>query len=214
MSEKNIIEIKGTKKGLFIHIKSKENFDIIKRQLVEKLEKARRFFYGAKIFDIRCESINEEEKNELKQIMLTKFNMHLEETTKFQEKEIGNKEFSGISEGKTKFIRGTVRSGQRIYYPGNLVILGDVNPGAQVIAFGNIVVMGSLRGIAHAGGNGNKDAVVAALHLDPTQLRIADIIARPPDGEYEKPNIPELARVKVNTIHIEPYLIKNKVKEE
>jgi len=210
MSEKNIIEFKGTKKGLLIDIKSQESFNIIKEQLVEKLEKARRFFYGAKIFEIRSDSINEEEKMELKQLMISKYNMQVETIDIHTEKEPKVNIFDGISEGKTKFIKGTVRSGQRIHYPGNLVILGDVNPGAQIIAFGNIVVMGSLRGIAHAGANGNQDALVAALLLDPTQLRIADIIARPPDGDYEKPDIPELARVKVNSIHIEPYLLNKK----
>ncbi|QUH26063.1 septum site-determining protein MinC [Serpentinicella alkaliphila] len=214
MTEKSIIEFKGTKKGLYIHIKSKDSFDKIKKELIEKLEKTRRFFYGAKIFDIKCESISEEEKKELKELMVNRFNMNVESSGMYLDKEQPSKVFSGIEEGKTKFIKGTVRSGQRINYPGNLLVLGDVNPGAQVIAFGNIVVMGSLRGIAHAGANGNRDAIVAAIHLDPTQLRIADCIARPPDGDYEKPSIPELARVKNNSIHIEPYLIKNKVKDE
>lgn len=212
MAEKNIIEFKGTKKGLFIHIKSQESFDIIRRQLIEKLEKSKRFFYGATIFDIRCDTLVEEEKNQLKGMMLSDYNMQIENMETQREKKLSSpvtaKVFEGISEGKTKFIKGTVRSGQRIYYPGNVVILGDVNPGAQIVALGNIIVMGSLRGIAHAGANGNREALVAAIYLDPTQLRIADLITRPPDGEYEKPKIPELARIKMNAIHIEPYLNK------
>ena len=114
--------------------------------------------------------------------------------------------FTGITEGKTKFVQGTIRSGQNINYDGNIVILGDVNPGAHITAYGNIVVMGSLRGVAHAGSNGNRDACVAAFYLEPTQLRISDVITRAPDGYYERPKIPELAKVKGNMVYIEPYL--------
>ena len=103
-------------------------------------------------------------------------------------------------------MHGTIRSGQNINYKGNVVVLGDVNPGAQITAYGNIVVMGSLRGVAHAGSNGNRDAYVAAFYLDPTQLRISDIITRAPDGYYEKPKVPELARIKGDMVYIEPYL--------
>ena len=87
---------------------------------------------------------------------------------------------------------------------GNLVIIGDINPGAELIAAGNIVVMGSLRGIVHAGCDGNRDAIVSALYLQPTQLRIADIITRSPDGEAKITEpIPEIASIKDGRIYIE-----------
>jgi len=96
---------------------------------------------------------------------------------------------------KTVLIQRTVRSGQSIRYPGNVVIMGDVNPGAEVVAGGNIIVMGSLRGMAHAGAAGNQNSVVAAFRLHPTQLRIADHIARAPDGDAVKPEQAEIARI-------------------
>lgn len=34
----------------------------------------------------------------------------------------------------TILINQTIRSGQRIKYPANVVIIGDINPGAEVIA--------------------------------------------------------------------------------
>jgi septum site-determining protein MinC len=57
-----------------------------------------------------------------------------------------------------------------------------VNPGAELIASGDIVVFGSLRGVAHAGAQGDAGARVVALELAPTQLRIATMIATS-DGE-------------------------------
>ncbi|MCC5911585.1 MAG: septum site-determining protein MinC [Clostridiaceae bacterium] len=209
MTEENAIEFKGTKQGLFVYIKPNHDFETIKKHLIDKLEKTQSFFKGAKISDIKCDVLTEEEKKELEDIMATRYKMHIEKDREIlQDINIKNEVFQGIDEGSTKFLKGTIRSGQRIEYGGNLVILGDVNPGAQVIAEGNIIIMGSLRGIAHAGSNGNQDACVAALYLDPAQLRIADVIARAPDGSYEKPNSPELARIRDNKVYIEPYLTK------
>ena len=84
-----------------------------------------------------------------------------------------NKEIA-ISE--TKFHRGSLRSGQKLETEGSLVILGDVNSGAEVIASDNIVVLGALRGLAHAGAKGNKQAMISAGILDTVQIRIANVI--------------------------------------
>ena len=84
-----------------------------------------------------------------------------------------NKEIA-ISE--TKFHRGSLRSGQKMESEGSLVILGDVNSGAEVMASDNIVVLGALRGLAHAGAKGNKQAIISAGSLDTVQIRIANVI--------------------------------------
>lgn len=82
-----------------------------------------------------------------------------------------------VDEGKTKFIYSSLRSGQKIEYDGNLVIIGDVNYGSEVFATGNIVVAGSLMGVAHAGAKGNKSAkITAALGLKSPQIRISNLV--------------------------------------
>ena len=81
-----------------------------------------------------------------------------------------------IATSEAKFHRGSVRSGQKIEYEGSLVILGDVNDGAEVIAGENIVILGILRGLAHAGAKGNKDAMIAASSIEAPQLRIANVV--------------------------------------
>lgn len=80
----------------------------------------------------------------------------------------------GISE--TEFHRGSLRSGQKLEAERSIVILGDVNSGAEVIASDNIVVLGNLRGLAHAGAKGNKQAFISAGNLDSVQIRIANIV--------------------------------------
>ena len=81
-----------------------------------------------------------------------------------------------IATSETRFHRGAVRSGQKVEYEGSLAILGDVNDGAEVIAGENIIVLGILRGLAHAGAKGNKEAIIAASSIEAPQLRIANII--------------------------------------
>ena len=81
-----------------------------------------------------------------------------------------------IATSETKFHRGSLRSGQRMEVEGSLIVLGDVNSGAEVIASDNIVVLGNLRGLAHAGAKGNKQAIIAAGNVDTVQIRIANIV--------------------------------------
>ena len=81
-----------------------------------------------------------------------------------------------IAKSETKFHRGSIRSGQKLETEGSIVIIGDVNSGAEIIASENIIVVGALRGLAHAGANGNKQAIIAAAMVDTVQIRIANIV--------------------------------------
>ena len=81
-----------------------------------------------------------------------------------------------IASSETEFHRGSLRSGQKLESEGSLVILGDVNSGAEVMASDNIVVLGALRGLAHAGAKGNKQAIIVAGLVDTVQIRIANIV--------------------------------------
>ena len=76
------------------------------------------------------------------------------------------------------YIKMTVRSGTEIRHSGSIIVFGDVNAGAELISEGDIIVCGKLKGRAHAGVKGNAHAVVMALHLDATQIRIASFISR------------------------------------
>ena len=110
-----------------------------------------------------------------------------------------NKEIA-ISE--TKFHRGSLRSGQKMESEGSLVILGDVNSGAEVMASDNIVVLGALRGLAHAGAKGNKQAIISAGLLDTVQIRIANVI-KEIDRDEEPLHKQAYVRIMNNEIVIE-----------
>lgn len=104
---------------------------------------------------------------------------------------------------QTKVFKGMLRSGQRIEFEGSIVMLGDVNGGAEIVAEGNIIVLGALRGFAHAGAKGNRSAFVVAEKIEPTQLRIADVIMK---HEAVKNDIElgyEIAAIKMGEIVLE-----------
>ncbi|MFZ0544365.1 MAG: septum site-determining protein MinC [Candidatus Promineifilaceae bacterium] len=90
---------------------------------------------------------------------------------------------TGVEGSNGLILRETIRSGRSVYHEGHVVVIGDVNPGAEIIAGGDVVVWGKLRGLVHAGALGDTTAVICALELIPTQLRIADQIAISPHDQ-------------------------------
>jgi septum site-determining protein MinC len=132
------------------------------------------------------------------------------DSTFIKEQEVKNKFLLLNSQKKEDILHeGTVRSGDRISSNGNLSIIGDVNPGAIVSAKKNIFVWGKLLGVAFAGKDGNNNASIASLYLNPLQLRIADIIAIGPK-EKPKNHYPEIAVLENKTINIKPYIVETK----
>ncbi|HEY9770761.1 MAG TPA: septum site-determining protein MinC [Coleofasciculaceae cyanobacterium] len=99
------------------------------------------------------------------------------------------------------YLQSTVRSGVEIRHPGTIVIFGDLNPGGKAIAAGDILVWGRLRGIAHAGAQGNHQCRITALQMEFTQLRIADAVARAPKLRPRCLS-PELAFITIDGIRL------------
>lgn len=212
-----LIAFKGVKEGIYIYVHGND-FLAIKNELDKKLQKSLEFYKGTKLLGIQSKGLSSNELIDLKCILKYKYELivlegelpkHVLNMQKSDDEEDRIQEeivFEGIEEGMTKFLTGTLRSGQVVEYAGNIVIMGDVNPGALIEAEGNIIVIGTLRGVAHAGKSGNEKSVVASYNLQPTQLRIADVIARSPDGDIKGIRLPEVARIKNGEVVIEPYL--------
>lgn len=87
-----------------------------------------------------------------------------------------------VGQANALYIPHTVRSGQRILHNGPVIVNGDVNAGSEVVAAGDVVILGKLRGVAHAGANGDETARIFARSLQPPQLRIAGLYARAPEA--------------------------------
>ena len=200
------IIIKGNKEGLvaIIDMNKFRDFEDMLEKLIEKLNVGKKFYKGATIkISTQLKEFNERQIIILKDKLFDEF---LIKDCIFEEKdEVSNKVFQGIYEGRTKFYRKTLRSGQIIRYPGNVVIIGDVNPGAEVYAGGNVIVLGNLQGNVYAGNSGNNKAIISAFRLYPQILQIANIITRSPEND-EKPYYPEVAKIKDDIIIVEPYI--------
>lgn len=74
---------------------------------------------------------------------------------------------------RTMLVTQPVRSGQRIYAPGDLVVMSQVSAGAEIMAEGNIHVYNTLRGRALAGVQGNTSARIFCLDLQAELVSIA-----------------------------------------
>lgn len=224
--KKEMITLKLYKNGMVVYINENATYKEVKEALVKKFEESKNFFKGVKKIGFKGLPLTNDEYVKLAEDISDVLNDNVEfwenpetpeQTTEEKVKEAINakqildRAMSVEAEDEyTKFYKKTLRSGQLLESEGNVVIVGDVNPGAEVIAEGNIFVMGTVKGLVHAGKSGNREAVIVALNLSPTQLRIADLITRAPEGESKDYLSPELAYIKDDKIFIEEFLQKRK----
>ena len=217
----NAVIFKGTKDGLYIILKEEMDLNTIKYNLEKKIKPSKRFFEGANIMNFKGKKLTQDEFDELKEIMEQEYGMTVigsynEKDYPVQEEHPVSKKpeileqlpFDNVHKGEALIVRATLRSGQLIQYKGDVVVIGDVNPGAHIKAAGSVIVMGTVRGIIQAGANGDYGAFIVAYKMQPSQLRIGDIITRSPDGMGSKSDNPEIALVKQGMIVVEPYLKK------
>jgi septum site-determining protein MinC len=177
------VTIKGTKDGLTLHLNDDCSFEDLKKELDEKLSGTLLTNEDRALIPVKLETgyryLTVEQQDELRDLVRQKNHLVVEEiNSQVITKEEADKQ---REENGMVTIARIVRSGQVVEVPGNLLLIGDVNPGGTVIAGGNIFVMGALKGIAHAGYDGNDQAVIAASSLKASQLRISDCLNRAPD---------------------------------
>ncbi len=211
MMDERII-IKGNKSGLIAEINMHKfsDFTEMLELLLSRLSKGKRFYRRSTLtINTSLNLINDKDVEHLEKVLFDEIDIKdiiwQDDNAKEKEKEKEKKTFSGVYEGKTKFLRKTVRGGQSIRYNGNIVIIGDINSGAEVTAAGNIIVLGAIKGNVSAGANGNTKAIIAAFSLQPEILKISNIVTLSP-YDSEEPEYPEVAKVKDGAIIVEPYL--------
>ena len=75
---------------------------------------------------------------------------------------------------ETLIMNHSLRSGQQIEGPGNVVLIGHLNSGAEIFAGQSISVLGKLKGLVHAGLETTQGVYVIAASFEPQQVRIGD----------------------------------------
>lgn len=184
--QKQNVTIKGTRDGLTLFIDDRCSFEDACRELRDKL------------------SVNSSQKDEQVVPVTVKlgsrylYDDQMEELEKIitEKKQftvqtidsnviLKDEALKMLEDTEIKVYSRIIRSGQVLEVKGDLLLIGDVNPGGKVVSTGNIYIMGSLHGIAHAGVNGDQNAIITASYMNPSQLRIADYISRSPDYQTD-----------------------------
>lgn len=214
------VVLKSNKYGINLILNDDMEFKELLQCIIDKFKESEGFFKNAKMaISFEGRTLTQEEEfqiieaiteNSSVQIICILDNDQLKEELVRQKVE----KFEEQQAGKTgEFYKGTLRSGQVLDCETSVVVIGDVNPGAKVISKGNIVILGALKGNAYAGANGNEQAFVAALDMDPVQIKIGDVIGRSADKtgndrkkkkQHIEPAEPQVAIVKDENIYIEP----------
>lgn len=223
------VAIKGVNDGLLITLDSVEEWGMVTANLAAHIDEKGEFFSGAAVtLEIGARPVRKDELSSVKALLerrgMTLFAVSSESDTTLEsaialdlrvrannQPQIGSAyepdtpTFNSEEDGTIGvMIRRTMRSGRSVHSQGHVVIYGDVNAGAEILAAGDVIVWGKLRGIVHAGADGDETAVVCALDMQPTQLRIAGYIAISPPEKRRKPK-PEVALIRNDRIVVEDW---------
>lgn len=220
------ISIKGTREGVALAVGEGEWSELMAR-LETRLQATAGFFRGARVLmDVGARTVTADNLDEARRILaqhlmslVSVISTNAETQAAAREVGLGlvvpQSQHTSNGTGKTlPFVEGillrrTLRSGQVARHEGHVAVIGDVNAGAEIVAGGDVIVWGKVRGIIHAGAMGDENAVVCALHLAPTQLRIGPHIARAPEGQSMRPKAPEKASVRDGSIVVEPWSMRD-----
>ena len=176
---KNCVSINLKRNEIVIKISEEAEIKDIIENLKKKLPELKKLYKDEKTpIKVTGKVLKNKEIDEIQILIKEKIDVEIEfDTPKTLGLHSIKKTFSKKTEvSETKYFRGSLRSGQKMETEGSLVVLGDVNSGAEIVAGDNIIVLGVLRGLAHAGAKGNKQAIIAAGILDTVQIRIANIV--------------------------------------
>ncbi|WP_281279496.1 septum site-determining protein MinC [Aquibacillus sediminis] len=186
IGNKQLVTIKGTREGLTLYMDDTCSFQELLHELdhvlsTNSVDKDEPMITVT--IQLGNRYLHKEQEEQLREVIRSKNKLVVDsiESNVISK----NEALEWKEETDIKTITRIIRSGQVVEVKGDLLLIGDVNPGGKIAASGNIFVLGSLRGVAHAGVNGNREAVIAASYMSPSQLRIADFISRSPDYESE-----------------------------
>ena len=190
---RSCLRISSTNDEIKITINAATDFEDVLQEFKIKLPRIKKYYdKDPRPILIVGKALKESEQASVKKVLEEKIDNRImfERTGELLRLHAIKKTFeSSVEQSETKFIRGNLRSGQREEFSGSIAILGDLNGGAEVIAGENIIVTGKIRGLAHAGANGNKKAIICANSIEPTQVRIANVLKEIPENNYKVPFI-------------------------
>jgi septum site-determining protein MinC len=209
------IQIKANREGFTLVPDPAASWEAMIAYLEKRLSESREFFRRAEMtLDLRERPLRTDEIASLHRLLVDRGQVRLVEIRLGEDLNLvmdrpsehrfaaPRRSPSPSQDNSALVIRNTCRSGMRVVSEADCVVLGDVNPGAEIIAGGDVIIFGNLRGVAHAGAAGNRSARIWALSIEPSQIRIADIVAVPPRGSKPTPKRFEIAEIQDNLIEV------------
>jgi septum site-determining protein MinC len=211
-----LIALKGSRNGLRLQLDETADWDSLLAALREQLQQGTHFFNGAQVtVDIGGRALSDDQVATLLTLM-QEHGLKADALASTERRSRDAARAAGVTtrvinrtqaaepedRSEATVVMRTLRSGQQVRHHGHITVIGDVNAGSEVIAGGSVIVFGRLRGIVHAGALGDQSAVICAIELTPTQLRIGEQIARNAEGGGGGP---EIARISGERIIVEPW---------
>lgn len=188
---RSCIRISNAKDEIKITVNAGTEFDEVLEEFSDKLPRIKKYYDKENLpIHIVGKALKENEQTAVRTILKAEIDTKITfgDTSEVLGLHAIKKTFeSSVETSETKFIQGNLRSGQREEFSGSIAILGDLNYGAEVIAGENIIITGKLRGLAHAGANGNKKAIISANSIEATQVRISNVVKEIPENDYKLP---------------------------
>ena len=187
---KNSVIIKGNKYGITVILDKDLPFEELKEAVAAKFRESTKFFGDAQMAaSFEGRKLSEKEEREILDVIAenSDFRIICVLDTDQEKEEMFKKSLNArlreLSAQSGQFYKGTLRSGQVLEAESSIVVLGDVNPGAKQISKVNVIVLRALKGTVYAGAAGAETSFVAALEMNPMQIRIGDIVARSGDEQ-------------------------------
>ena len=185
------VAIKGNKSGMSVYLDPSVPFQQILADIEKKFRESAKFWGSVQMaLALEGRSLTPDEEYQIVNAIMGSSQVEIiclidqnGEQIRRCEKAL-NEKLMELSSQTGQFYKGDLKRGDSLESEASIVVIGDVNHGARVTAKGNIIILGELKGSVFAGAAGNSQAVVVALDMAPTQIRIADQISR--NGEKNK----------------------------
>lgn len=207
------VTIKSSKHGLEVRLDPDMPFTQLLLEVRRKFTEASKFFADSSVaISFVSRNLSREEEDQLIQVISEAGKVQIvciinnNKTTEQLYRMILEENLESLDKLDGQFYRGTLKRRQLLEIETSIIVLGNVEAGAKIIAKGNIIVMGKLEGVVYAGANGDKDAFISALYMNPKLLKIGDVslkrhkIQKTLENSYE----PKIAIVDGEHIYIDP----------
>lgn len=213
---KEAVVIKSYPNGITLHLDGEIPFEELLKVIEYKFSEARGFFGSASMaLSLEGRPLSGMEEIRILEAIHSSSDLKIvcivgkdEATNKNFIKALAHMEKKLAENAEGQFFKGSLKNREVLETENSIIILGDVYPGSAVSSTGNIIILGGLYGEAYAGGDGSRDAFVAALEMTPERIRIGDFKYKSQTKKSKwgiHPKVqPKIAFVKNDRIVFEP----------